>query len=225
MNLFNDENKNEGLDIPDFIEDNDKDTGSVDMSIFKMSDEELYGDSKKKKSEKLEETTEKKKNSNSTIILCLILIVILFIAAVGGIIFAVKKNSDYTKANDELTQVKATINDYQTRINNLTEQVNTLNEKIEELKKADTKSDPNSKYPKGTVLYVTEDGQGMTIKKQASMDAEAIDAAQTYADWGDKFTLLEDATLDSNGNYWGKTEKGYIRIEYNGEIWCSKEQQ
>ena len=224
MNLFNDDNKTETLDIPDFIEDNDKDkdTNSIDMSIFKMSDDELYDDGKKTKPHNSNNGDNKRKKSNSTIILCLILIVVLFVIAVGGIIFAVKKSSDYTKANDELTQVKATVNDYQNRINNLTEQVNTLNAQIEELKKAGTKSDPNVKYSKGTVLYVTEDGNSQGVKKQPSMDSEFTDVTIYH---GDKVTLLEDATIDSDGNYWAKIDSGYVRIEYKGEIWLTKEEQ
>ena len=36
--------KQEELDIPDFVEDKTNSDSSIDMSIFKMSDEELYDD-------------------------------------------------------------------------------------------------------------------------------------------------------------------------------------
>ena len=39
------ENQDDTLDIPDFVEDKTRtDSASVDMSIFKMSDDELYDD-------------------------------------------------------------------------------------------------------------------------------------------------------------------------------------
>ena len=39
------ENQDETIDIPDFVEDKTKtESSTVDMSIFKMSDDELYDD-------------------------------------------------------------------------------------------------------------------------------------------------------------------------------------
>lgn len=217
MNDFKD--NTDTVTIPDFVEDKDSDSTSVDMSIFKMSDEELYDDVEPEKEEKVEVKSHKKK-TNSTIILCLVLIVILFVIAVGGVIFAVKKNSELTKANEELTQVKATIADYQNKVNTLTEEVNSLNAKLEEAKSAGTKADPNNKYPKGSTLRITEDGGGQGVKKLASMDSDFTDITLYY---GDTVTLLDDATVDADGNYWGKIDSGYIRIEYNGETWASIE--
>ena len=36
--------KQQELDIPDFVEDKTNSDSSIDMSIFKMSDDELYDD-------------------------------------------------------------------------------------------------------------------------------------------------------------------------------------
>lgn len=226
MSLFDDE-KTSTLDIPDFIEDKDKDTSDVDMSIFKMSDDELYDDVPKKKEHKNSNLSSNpnKKKSNSTLVLCLVLCGILLLASIGAIIYGANEHSKVSKLNEEISQLKAQNTDLNTKVQALNTQVNDLTKKLDEEKNAGGAKDPNNKYPKGTTLYVTEDGQGMTIKKKASADAEAIDADKTYADWGDEFVLLEDAILDSNGNYWGKTKEGFIRIEYNGEIWCSTEEQ
>lgn len=219
MNLFDDEKRNT-LDIPDFVEDKDgTDSGSVDMSIFNMSDEELYDDVPKK-----QEKSGTKKKSDATIALCVVLIGILLITSVVGVIFALKQYKAAAKFAEELNQVKATIADYQTQINAKDGTIASLTAEIEKIKSSGTTTDANNKYPSGTKLWITADGSNQGVRETASVAADTAkkaDGASYVLYWGDSVKLIADATKDSDGNYWGKIEGGFIRIEYNGEIWAS----
>ena len=167
MNLFDDE-KNNTLDIPDFVEEkDDTDSQDVDMSIFNMSDEELYDDVPKK-----QDKPKTKKKSNSTIVLCIVLICILLVTSIVATIIAFKEHSSCTKLEEELTQVKATITDYQTKINEKDNQISLLNTELESLKNSNTVSDPDNKYPSGTKLYITEDGHMQGVREKASVSAD-----------------------------------------------------
>lgn len=208
------------VDIPDFVEEKDK-TDDVDMSIFKMSDEELYDDVPKKP--KKQKVSKSSSRSNATLILSLALIVVLLITSCVAIIYGIKQSKSNTALTSELAQTKAKNVELQTTVNELNIQVGKLQEELNNIKDGDTQKDPNNKYPAGTVLYITEAGQGMGIKKTPSMDADFVD--ESILNWGDKIVLKADATKDSNGNYWAEIEKGFIRIEYNGEIWASTEEQ
>ena len=223
MNLFDDE-KNSTLDIPDFVEEkDDTDSQDVDMSIFNMSDEELYDDVPKK-----QDKPKTKKKSNSTIVLCIVLICILLVTSIVATIIAFKEHSSYTKLEEELTQVKATITDYQTKINEKDNQISLLNTELESLKNSNTVSDPDNKYPSGTKLYITEDGHMQGVREKASASAETAkksDGTSYVLYWGDSVTLTADATKDSDGNYWGQIDGGFIRIEYDGEVWATTEEQ
>ena len=222
MNLFDDE-KNNTLDIPDFVEEkDDTDSQDVDMSIFNMSDEELYDDVPKK-----QDKPKTKKKSNSTIVLCIVLICILLVTSIVATIIAFKEHSSYTKLEEELTQVKATITDYQTKINEKDNQISLLNTELENKKNSNTVSDPDNKYPKGTVLYITEDGHIQGVRETANVSADTVQkSGGSYVlYWGDSVTLTADATIDSDGNYWGQIDGGFIRIEYDGEVWATTEEQ
>ena len=78
------------------------------------------------------------------------------------------------------------------------------------------------------MLYITEDGGNQGVRVSASVDAETAtdsDGTSIVKYWGDKVTLTGDATVDNDGNYWGKIDSGFIRIEYDGEIWATTEEQ
>lgn len=220
MNLFEKDDTNT-VDIPDFVEDKDStESTSVDMSIFKMSDDELYDDEPKKKVSQTPSSNEPtpKKKSNSTIILCLVLIGVLLVTAAVSVIYAFKEHSSKAELEATVSQLTAQNNDLQNTISTLNGQIADLNAKIESNNNAGTSADPDKKYASGTVLYITEEGAGQGVKEKASMDS---DFTSDTLYWGDKVTLLADATVDSDGTYWGKIDKGFIRIEYNGEIWAS----
>ena len=226
MNLFEKDDTNTNtVDIPDFVEEKDTESTSIDMSIFKMSDEELYDDVPKKKEVKKTENDQskpEKKKSNSTVILCLVLVGILIVTSVVSLIYAFKEHSSKAELEETITQLTAQNTDLQNKNNELAQTITELNNKIDQGNTAGNTSNPDNKYPKGTVLYITEEGGGSGIKQKASMDSE-FTTDTLY--WGDKVTLLADATVDEDGTYWGKIDKGYIRIIYKGEVWATTEQQ
>lgn len=81
----------------------------------------------------------------------------------------------------------------------------------------------NTKYPAGTVLYITPYGSCQGIRKSPRLDSDFACEENLY--WGDRITLITDAVKDTDGNYWGEIDKGFIRIECQGEIWASTEIQ
>ena len=222
MNLFEKDETNT-LDIPDFVEDKDTtESTSVDMSIFKMSDEELYDDEPKKKVKDTNSDIEltSKKKSNSTIILCLVLIGVLLVTAGVSVIYAYKEHSTNVELQAQVSQLTAQNKDLQNNISTLNGQIAELNAKIESNNNAGTNTDPNKKYAKGSQYKINEDGQGTGIHVSADKNSDMISGSKTYYDWGDVVTLLADATVDSDGSYWAKSDIGYFKIEVDGEPWA-----
>lgn len=220
MNLF-EEDKTETIDIPDFVEDKDTTTSSsVDMSIFKMSDEELYDDVPQNDEKPVKKTNRKK--SNATLILCLVLIVILLLTTAISVFYAFKQRSSVSELETQLNQVNAQRTDLQNQVNTLNSQVEELNSKLKELENNGAKSDPDNKYPSGTVLYITEEGTSMGVRVSPKKDSEMTEKT-LY--WGDEVKLIDNAVIDDDGDYWGKIDGGYIRITCDGEEWASTEEQ
>ena len=225
--MINYDDNDKTVDIPNFVENKDDDSTSVDMSIFNMSDDELYEDAKEDIKEKDSKKPSKKK-SNSTLLLCLILICILIGISAGAIIFAVKQRGEVTSLKNQISQLSTQITELTTENSSLKTENKQLEEKLKATENAGTTSDPNNAYPKGTVLYITEDGstQGVRVKADAASDtAIDSDGNQIVLYWGDSVTLIADATIDAKGTYWGKTDKGYIRIKVGEEIWATTEKQ
>ena len=216
MTNFNDDDKT--ITIPDFMDDKDTDS-SVDMSIFKMSDDELYDDVPKKEEKK---KTSKKK-VNSTLVLCLVVIGFLVVALTVVSVYAFKQHSSYIADHDKATQLEAANKDLTAKVSTLDAQVITLQAKIKEIEENGTVSDPDAKYKKGAKLYITEDGSSQGVRTKASVESEVVtkDGSDYVLYWGDTVTLVEDAKKDADGNYWGKIDGGYIRIEYDGEEWAT----
>lgn len=207
-------NENKKVDIPDFVEDKDTDSTSVDMSIFKMSDEELYDDVPSKQENN--EVKQTKKKSNATLILCLILTGVLLVTTVVSLIYAIKEHGNVSSLNDQIAQLNMQITDLNSKNAELTSKNTELQNQLVAKETEGTTVDAEGKYAKGVTLKITEDGNGMGVTTAAN--TEEFTDITLY--WGDKVKLTADATKDSNGNYWGKTKDGYIRIEYNGEIWA-----
>lgn len=214
MTNFNDDKT---ITIPNFNDDKDTDS-SVDMSIFKMSDEELYDDVPKKTDKK----KSAKRKANSTIVLCLVVIGVLVAALTVACVYAVQKNKDYTAQLDKATQLEAANKDLTVKVTALENEVVTLQAKLKEVENSGTVADPNAKYQAGAKLYITEVGGSQGVREKASVSSDVVtkNGSDYVLYWGDKVTLTENATVDADGNYWGKIEAGYIRIEYQGEAWA-----
>lgn len=226
MNNYDYDNNND-VNVPEFLDDSNgynTNTNSADMSIFNMSDEELYEDEEPNYEKRRKPG---KKGINSTIILCLIVIVILLVTSVVSVIYGLNQHKAYIADHDKITQLEAENTDLKNTNDALYLQITSLQNQIKENETAGTTTDPNAKYASGTKLYITQDGHTQGVREKASVDSDIVtkNGSDYTLYWGNSVVLTEDATVDSSGNYWGKIDGGYIRIEYNGEIWASTEIQ
>ena len=191
-----------------------------DNSIFKLSEEELYGEEE----EKTEKKKPMKKSTRNMIILIIVTCLAIFTAVVA-LLWGVGQSKAYKTVSDNYAAAVAKQNDYENKISELNNKVQELTDEINKIQVADTVVDSDAKYPAGTKLVITQDGHMQGIRLSASVDAESLkdaNGAVIYVNWGEEVKLVADATVDTNGNYWGKIDKGYIRITWNGETWAAK---
>lgn len=211
MNEFNHDRKEETLDIPDFIEDKSE-TTSVDMSIFKMSDEELYDDVPEKQTKKNSERPVKK--SNSGVIILSILAILLAMATAVAMIYAVSQSKEVDAANTALSQAQAKISELETKNSQLTNNVDELNKQIEELK-----------HPKVTDLYYEITDGPVTYRDAPNRNADKTEfEGYDYAANGEKFKVIEVVEDEEDSDYtWVKiAEDVYFCLGTEDDVWASK---
>lgn len=190
------ENQDETLDIPDFVEEKTKtESSTVDMSIFKMSDDELYDDVDETEVNEDGEYAPRKK-MNATLLLSLIINFILLAACVGAIIYALNQHKAYVKANTDYQQIQASQEVLKQQINERDLTIETLTKQIEDLQKQKSE---------GTKFKIV-DGP-VTFRKEPTSDAEKTTyngEEQAYND--EVYTVLEVVRdKDNVGNYyWAK---------------------
>lgn len=200
----------------DFNQVKTEDTDS--MSIFKLSEEELYDDVKPTREKK---TRSPKKKTTRNMIIMMVVAGVAVITAIIALVWGINQQKLYkeAQANFELAQAKNKT--YETRVAELEKSVTDLENKIKEIESAGAKAD--SKYTAGVTLRITEEGGQQGIRTKASTDSEIamVDGHQYVLYWGETVKLLEDAVVDSNGTYWGKIEGGFVRIEVDGVAWAT----
>ena len=212
------ENQDETLDIPDFFDEKThetSDSGTVDMSIFKLSDEELYDDLEKQ-DDNLEElsSTRSTRKLNTTALLGLIVMLLLLATCVGCLLYAVNQHRAYVKANTNYNQVLANQDAYKQQIAEKDAMIESLNKQIEELKN-------NNSHNAG--VYEIIDGP---ISFRSS--AERLDDNNTTynghdaAENGEKFNVIEIVN-SSDGYSWAKVvDDVYFCIGTSDEVWAQK---
>ena len=215
----------ETLDIPDFIEDktiSDSST-SVDMSIFKMSDDELYDDTGTSESnldddDDFDELRPKKKRKGNTpMIVCLVLIVLLLAGCIGSLVYALKEHKALVKVKTEYLQVQANEENYKRQIQEKDETINALTKQIEELKNANKKGE-------GNLIYEVVDGP-LTFRTKASKSGDATTYKdESYAYNGEKFNVIEVVPGEDDSSYsWAKvTDSVYFCIGSADDVWAKK---
>ena len=185
------DNTDDNFDIPDFVEDKTTTESSVDMSIFKMSDDELYDDN----TEENEETeydddfkpVKKKRNANSTLIICLILVAVLLATTIGALIYGVKQHNQYVKANTENVQLKANEENYKKQIAEKDATIAALNEQINN----HGTSGGGSSSTTGKLVYKIVDGP-MHFRVSPTSDADTTTYnGATLANNGEEFNVIE----------------------------------
>ena len=189
-NPYERRNDDDTLDIPDFVEDKTSTStdSSVDMSIFKMSDDELYDDAT---NDEVEDDDfddlkpKKKKKGNAPLIICFVIIFILLGLCAGAAIYAIKQRQAYVKVNTQYLQVLANEEAYKKQIAEKDATIEALNKQIEALQNA------GSQGGEGKLVYEITDGP-ITFRKEPTSDAEKTTFnGKGQAETGEKFNVIE----------------------------------
>lgn len=219
-------NKNpyeEMFDIPDIVEDKDETTStSVDMSIFKMSEEELYDDGETQTNvvddtdetttnyEEELYTTKPKKKSKAGIVFLIILLVILAAITTVSLIYALKFNKQVTETELSLQQTQAQVKDLENKNKELQTKANDLQATIDAMEKA-----------KLLKNYEVIDGP-ISFRSSPNKDAEKITyEGEEFAYDGDVFKALEIVvdTLDPSYSWLKVADGVYFCIGTTDEPW------
>ncbi len=212
----------EELDIPDFVEEKTLGSDSVDMSIFKMSDDELYddttGDTKVygEEDDGLEERPKRKKKGNGSLILCLIIIALLLAALAGCAFYALKQHQAYVKANTGYLQMQANETNYKQQIADQAATIEALTKQIDDLK--------NNAAGEGELLYEVVDGP-ISFRTSPSRQADLTTYnGKDYAYNNDKFRVIEVVKGTDDADYsWAKVaDKVYFCLGTDSDVWAKK---
>ena len=213
------------LDIPDFVEEKTRsDSNSIDMSIFKMSDDELYDDTSDKTRvysdddyDDDEDMPKRKRKGNSSLILCLIIIFLLMALLAGAGFYAYKQHQAYVKANTYYLQMQANEANYKKQIADQATTIETLNKQIEELK--------NSAKGEGNIIYEIVDGP-ISFRKGPSRDSDGtVYNDKDVASNGEKYKVIEvvaDNDPDEDLRWAKVADNVYFCIGTSEEDWAKK---
>ena len=213
------ENQEDTLDIPDFVEEKTAtDSGTVDMSIFKMSDEELYEDEPQE--EKAEETERRssKRRGNGLLIFSLIVNLLLLAACAGAVFYALNQHNAYVKANTENQQIKAAQDVLKQQIAEKDATIEALNKQIEDSSK--------STVVGAAGTYKIGDG-AITFRVSPTRDADKTTYdGEEYAYPGEEFPVQE-VVRDTDPKYsdftWAKiADNVYFCLGTADDVWAEK---
>ena len=209
------ENQENTVDIPDFVEDKTStESNSVDMSIFKMSDEELYDevDSDEEQYDEEDAPVKKSKKANGSMIFSLILNFLLLAACAGAIFYALSQHKAYVKANTEYQQLLASQEAFKSQITAKDAEIENLNKQIETLKKA----------AEGGGEYVVIDGpMYFRVSPSTEADKTTYKGSET-AENDEIFKVLEivKATDDPDYKFAKLADNVYFCIGKSDEKWA-----
>lgn len=203
------EKDNETVDIPDFVEDKTE-SKSIDMSIFKMSDEELYDDQDEDQDDLDEETFKVKRKINTSAIWAILCVVFLVLSVVCGVLMF-KAKSTVSDLEAQVKQLQATQASYQQQLQEKDNTISSLNAQIEQMKKVD----------EGTRYKITADS--VNFRTSASIDANKTSYNDHEVAWKNEVFKVLEIVTDSSGNKWAKLDDNtYFAIVYNNESLASK---
>lgn len=223
-----------GVDIPDFIEKKDDD---IDMSVFKMAQDETTGNSFDIDDEDdYDDEPKRKLSSKGLLIIGGAALVVLLIAAIAGWIFGISKNNSLTKLQAEYTTLETKLNEANTSITSLNNQITLLNTEIEKYKSSGSGDSGNGTPTASGTKY--KFAEGIAVRKGASSSNEYVsfsklpDAVQdaVYENNGEVRTRdgavaeVYETKNDSEGNLWGKVaDNAWVCLKYQGEEWATKQ--
>lgn len=204
------EKDNETVDIPDFVEDKTE-SKSIDMSIFKMSDEELYDDQDENQDDfDDEETVRVKRKINTSAIWAILCVVFLVVSVVLGVLMF-KAKSSVSDLEAQVKQLQASQASYQQQLQEKDNTISSLNAQIEQMKKID----------EGTRYRIT--AESVYFRTSASTEASKTSYNGHEYAWKNEEFKVSEIVTDSSGNKWAKLDDNtYFAIVYENESLASK---
>ncbi|MBQ6478403.1 MAG: hypothetical protein IJI44_03435 [Erysipelotrichaceae bacterium] len=189
--------KDETLDIPDFVEDRTStNSESIDMSIFKMSDDELYDDAEENEENYRDAKQKGPRKGSTSLVLCLIIIALLLITSVASLIYAFKQHSAYVKANTSYLQVLANEETYKKQLAEKDATIEALNQQIA------NNSSGKKDEAAGTMTYEITDGPVVfRTKPTRDRDDDTLFNNKHEANNGEKFQVFEVVTGTDDPDY------------------------
>jgi len=211
-----------GVDIPDFVEKNDKD---IDMSVFKMpkdDEERLNIDLDEFDDEDDdEEYTERKLSMKGICIIGGIVIVLLLVAAIVGWGYGISQHNKYADLEAKYSEVETKLTSANTEIVTLKETNATLEQQLKEKETSASESETAT----GTKMTVTA---GVYLRTGAGVKYDYVKVSKLSDDLkllvndngtinvGSSITVYQK-TEDDAGRTWGK-------ISNDQEVWiCLKD--
>lgn len=204
------------VDIPDFVEDK---SSSIDMSIFKMTDKELYDDESDQ--EEYDDELAPKKKGNKANILLIIMAVALVVLLGLSIFFAVSKikaDKQVEQLTNEVTTLNNKISTYESTINSLNTTITQKDDEIKKLKESGNNVNPGKDKDKkdddsssettddsGETLYVVVNAEGVVVRDEAKTSGSPVGSL------GEGNTFYGISTIkDAEGNIWIEASDGYV---------------
>lgn len=213
--------KDETLDIPDFLEDTSDDP-SVDMSIFKMSDKELYDDVEDGENNDEEYIEKPKRNNGGSNTFLVIVSIILFLSTLIAAFVAYTKVNDYKEINSLYLDTQVKNEELKAEITKKDEEIAKLNGLINN---GGNKQDDNTNEPTSKDTYVVSDGP-ISFRSEPSRDKENLIEynGEEKAYNGEEFVALEvvKGTDDAEYTYIKIAEDVYLCLGTPGEVWAKK---
>ena len=209
------ENQKDTLDIPDFFEEKTSeatDSNTVDMSIFKMSDEELYDDVSD--NEDLDTLDRSSRKLNVTALLGLLVMLLLLATCVGSLLYAYSQHKAYVNVNTKYNQILANQDAYKQQIAEKDALIENLYKQIEDIR--------NTSNPYVGVYEVVDGPISFRTSAQKSEDNTTTYNSNDTAENGERFSVIE-VTRDFEGYYWAKlADNVYFCIGTSDDVWARK---
>lgn len=223
-----------GVDIPDFVENKDD---SIDMSVFKMADEEAKNSEPDfDDEEEYDDEPRRKLSSKGIVIIGGVLIVLLLIAAISGWIFGISKSNSLNKLQADYEAVQVELNKAKEDVTTLSAQNVELNAKIAgmEVKEEDTPASDEEvkgdKYKFAGDINVRDGVGSSKFANYKDLPTTVQDVLyynedlKTLTTRDGAIIVVSETKADSAGNTWGKVAKNaWICLKYNGEEWATKQ--
>lgn len=213
---------NDGLDIPDFVEDNDTHNGP-DMSIFNMSDEELYdsvdytSNNQTINDNEDDDLYKRPKKHKSGLTLCIITILVLLATTVAATLFALKEHKAFQAVNTQNLQLVGERQASDKKIADLQAKIDALT------KKEETKTDDTTTVTGGKTYEVVVEGIHFRNKPATYAVADfTMYNGSEIADVGDEFIALEvvKGSNDESMSFIKIAENVYICIDDGNEVYA-----